>query len=160
MTLNDIASLAGVAPATPARQHPFVARQQFLGGTHVDVTGGHQFAMSSDIAIFRLRGRLTPEQSFRLVKVVIAAAREQRVRDLLIDTSELQALESPSIAMRHFMFREWARAAGAAVRLAFVANADTTDPGRIEIIAARNSGASAEMFSSQTEALAWLRGQR
>jgi len=158
MTFNDMTSVAGVAAAAPARQDSSDFR--LPGSPPIDVNDEHQFDMSGDVALLRLKGRLSHEQTFRLVKLVIAAARSEHVGDLLIDTSELQAFESPSIAMRHFMFREWARAAGAAVRLAFVAKAETTDPERIEIIAARNSGASAEMFSSQIEALAWLRGQR
>ena len=160
MTLNDMDRLAVAAAATPARQHSSDFQPQLRGSPLFNANDGHRFDMSGDIALLRLRGRLSHEQTFRLVKLVIAAARSEHVGDLLIDTSELQAFESPSLAMRHFMFREWARAAGAAVRLAFVAKAETTDPGRIEIVAARNSGASAEMFSSQIEALAWLRGQR
>jgi hypothetical protein len=157
MTFNDMTIPAGAAAAAPARQD---SDFRLPGSPPINVNDGHQFDMSGDVALLRLQGRLSHEQTFRLVKLVIAAARHEQVGDLLIDTSALQMFETPSLAMRHFMFREWARTAGAAVRLAFVAKVETADPERIEIIAARNSGATAEMFSSQTEALAWLRNPR
>jgi len=154
----DLASLlAGVAMAAPA--DPSVSARRPPANTSTDASDEHLFETSDGVAIFRLQGYVSPERRFRLVKSAIASAKAQLVRELLIDISKLEWFETPSVSMRHFMFREWARAAGAVVRLAFVAKTETIDPEKIEIIAARNFGATAEMFSSETEAMAWLHEQ-
>jgi len=156
----DLASLlAGVAMTAPAQRDPSASARR-SPNTGADASDEHLFETSDGMAIFRLQGRLSLERSFRLVKSAIASAKEQLVRELLIDISKLEWSEAPSVSMRHFMFREWARAAGAVVRLAFVAKTEMIDPEKIEIIAARNFGATAEMFSSKSEAMAWLHDQR
>ena len=115
------------------------------------------FARDGDIAIWRPRATVSLERAIQLVKAAIETARERRLRSLLADLTGLDGFESPSIPARHQLAREWAVAAGGAVRVAFVATADMIDPQKFGVVAGRNFGADTNVFADEAEALAWLR---
>jgi len=116
------------------------------------------FDMIDDIATFRPRASMSIDQAIWLVKSAIESAREQQIRKLLVVASDLEGFESPSIATRHMMVREWAGAAGGAVQVAVVAKPEMIDPQRFGVVvAAAQFGALTNVFTTDTDALAWLR---
>jgi hypothetical protein len=118
----------------------------------------HRFEMIGDIAVFRPRASsMSIDRAIGLVKSAIEAAREQQIRKLLIVASGLDGFESPSVATRHMLAREWAGAAGGAVQLAVVAKPEMIDPQKFGVVVATNFGAHANTFAAEAEAIEWLR---
>jgi len=115
-----------------------------------------QFEMLGDIAVFRPRETVTLERAVELVNSAIASARTQRIRRLLVVTTGLEGFDPPGIGMRHFMARQWATTAGGAVRIAVVARPEMLDPHKFGVTVAANFGTRADVFVSESEALAWL----
>ena len=116
------------------------------------------FAIEGDIAVWRPRAMLSLERAIQLVKAMIGTARERGLRMLLVDLTGLDGFESPSVPARHQLAREWAEAAGGAMRIAFIAKAEMIDPQKFGVVVGRNFGAETDVFTSETDALAWLRG--
>jgi hypothetical protein len=113
--------------------------------------------MLGDIAVFRPRASLSVDQAIWLVKSAIESAREQQIRKLLVVASGLDGFESPSIATRHMMAREWAGAAGGAVQVAVVAKREMIDPQKFGVVVAAQFGALTNAFATEADAIAWLR---
>ena len=104
----------------------------------------------------RLAGNHGFQQSVKDVIEAITAAREQGLRDLLVNILELRGFEPPSVAERHGMVRAWAEAAQGMLRVAIVAPPSLIDPDKFGVIAAANFGLTGDVFHSEAEALAWL----
>ncbi len=117
----------------------------------------HRFEIMGDIAVFRPSASMPIEQAIWLVRSAIESAREQQIRKLLVVASDLDGFESPSFATRHMLAREWAGAAGGAVQIALVAKSEMIDPQKFGVVVATNFGASANAFTAEADALAWLR---
>ena len=81
-------------------------------------------------------------------------AREHRQSNLLLDVTSLTGFKSPSLASRFYFMEEWARAARAFVRVAMVAPAAMIDPRKFGITVAANNNLTANVFTSNAEALA------
>jgi hypothetical protein len=113
--------------------------------------------MLGDIAVFRPRASMPIDQAIWLVKSAIESAREQHIRKLLVVASGLEGFESPSIATRHMLAREWAGAAGGAVQIAVVAKPEMIDPQKFGVVVAAKFGALTNAFVTEADAIAWLR---
>jgi len=113
--------------------------------------------MIGDIAVFRPRASMSIDQAIWLVKSAIESAREQQIRKLLVVTSGLEGFDSPSIATRHMLAREWAGAAGGAVQIAVVAKPEMIDPQKFGVVVTAKFGASTNAFATEADAIAWLR---
>lgn len=136
---------------------PCIPRQKTRETQGVKATT--QFDMLGDIAIFRPSGSISLEQAIDLIKSAIASARERAVRKLLIVLSGLDGFDSPGIAARHYMSRQWAGASAGIIHLAFVPKAHMIDPEKFGVMVAKNFGASADVFTSEADALAWLQAK-
>ena len=112
--------------------------------------------MLGDIAIFRVAGDIPFATAMRSITAAIVSAERQRIGKFLIVTLELSTMTPPSIATRHVLAREWARAAGGTMRVAFVAKAEIMDPQKLGVMVARNFGAIADAFTTEAEAVSWL----
>ena len=112
--------------------------------------------MLGDIAAFRVAGDIPFSTAMQSITAAIASAQRQRISKFMIVTLELSTMVPPSIATRHVLAREWARAAGGTMRVALVAKAEMIDPQKLGVIVARNFGAIADAFTSEAEAIAWL----
>ena len=113
--------------------------------------------MLGDIAVLRVSGDMSLESAIRAIKSGIAASRSRRATKLLIDGSQLGGFDPPSVAARSYLTREWAEAAGSAMRIAYIGRADMVDPQKFEITVAASYGLVADIFLDETDALAWLR---
>jgi hypothetical protein len=122
------------------------------------MTKTHRFEMHGDIAILRLHGDAPFSAAMQSVTAAITSARRQGIGKLMIVTLELSTMKAPSIATRHVLAREWALAAGATMRAAIVAKAEMIDPQKLGVIVARNFGATANAFTTEQDAIAWLNG--
>jgi hypothetical protein len=118
----------------------------------------HRFEMLGGIAIFRVHGDFPFATAMQSVTAAIASAQNQRISKFMIVTLELSTIKPPSIAMRHFLAREWATTAGASMRVAVVAKPEMIDPQKLGVMVARNFGATADAFTSEADAIAWLEG--
>jgi hypothetical protein len=117
-----------------------------------------QFEMLGDIAVFRVVGDIPFATAMQSITTAIEAARRQRVGKFMIVTLQLSTMVPPSIATRHVLAREWASAAGGSMRVALVAKAEMIDPQKLGVMVARNFGATADAFTSEVDAIAWLHG--
>ncbi len=115
------------------------------------------FEILEDHAVFRPPGQVSAEIGAKLVATAIAFARERNIRKLLVDASGWAGSKQPSRAKRYFYINDWARAAGGLVRVAFVTRPEFIDPRKFGRIVASNADFIAEVFTTDDEALTWLR---
>jgi len=118
-----------------------------------------QFEMGKGYAVFRVAGHATAEAAasmFPNIVAAIAAAREHKIQNLLVDISGMTELSVPNVATRYFAVREWADASRGMVRVALLAQAHMLDPEKFSAVVASNLGFRYDTFSSEAEAVAWL----
>jgi len=115
---------------------------------HFEIRGG--------LGFFHPFGRVTLEQAVGLVTAAIVFAREREVKKLLVDMTDLTGFDPPSMADRYFYVKDWARAAGGALCIAMVARPEMIHSQKFGVIVAAGADLVAEVFESESEALAWL----
>jgi hypothetical protein len=115
------------------------------------------FKLTGDHAEYRPTGQVSPGECVTLIASAIAFAREQQARKLLIVTLGLKNNERLTIAARYEMMQEWAKAAKGLVKVAIVTRPRMIDPQKFEVTVAANSGLNLDVFTTEDEALAWLR---
>ena len=107
-------------------------------------------------ARFRPTGATSFVEIVGKVVAVITCCREQGIRRLLIDVTQLTGFAPPETIERFDMGKAIAEAGQAAVKVAMVAPPEFLDPQRLGATVARNRGLLAAAFESQEAALAWL----
>ncbi len=118
------------------------------------------FEVGEEFAIFHPVGRTSLDEGARIVSDAIALARQREQRKLLVDISSLTGVEPPSVTARYWLIREWVEAAGGRVRVvAFVLPPELVDEQKFGVTVARNLGLVCDVFTSEVEAVAWLRAQ-
>ena len=115
------------------------------------------FIIIEGIAVFRPAGEVSLGQGIQLVTAAVERAREQRIGRLLVNTSGLKGFEAPSLGTRYFFAHEWARAAGGQLAMALVARPEMIDPQKFGVAVAKSAGLQGDVFTTEEEALAWLR---
>jgi hypothetical protein len=108
---------------------------------------------------YRPSARVSFEQAVEMVASAMRHARALGLIDLLVNTKGLVGFGQPSIFARHSLAVEWARSAGAALRVAMVARPEIIDPQKIGVLMAQNRGVLGDVFASEAAALVWLDGQ-
>lgn len=99
---------------------------------------------------------VTFEQAVDWVAAAMLHARERGLADLLANTHGLTGYPPPSTFARYSLAVKWAEAAGGALRVALVARAEIIDPQKIGVLMAQNRGVNGDVFTNETDALAWL----
>jgi hypothetical protein len=118
------------------------------------------FEIGKEFATFRPVGRASLAEGARIVSEGIALARQREQRKLLLDISRLTGVEPPSVTARYWFIREWAEVAGGRVRvIAFVIPPELIDEQKFGVTVARNLGLICDVFTSEADAVAWLRAQ-
>jgi hypothetical protein len=112
--------------------------------------------MSETCATYRPVGVVTLEEGIGLVSQAILHCVQNKIHRVLIDTTGLSGFTTPDTMDRYTMGEEWALAAAGSVTIALVARAELIDSRRFGLIVARNRGLSGEVFTSETDAIAWL----
>src|SRR4051812_19240922 len=100
------------------------------------------------------------EEATELILRAVAFARNHNVRRLLINGTQLDAVEPLTVLERLDFSERLAREAYAPMKIALVTKPDVIDAQRIGMIVAANRGLHAYVFTSETEARAWLAGSR
>lgn len=108
------------------------------------------------IGRFRLSGAWRFPQAVQAIGAAIAKADQLGLARMLIVTTEATGFDSPSMADRHAMVREWSQASMGHVAIAMVVPPAFIDPERFGVVAAGNFGMHGNVFSSESEARAWL----
>jgi hypothetical protein len=115
------------------------------------------FDFIDGVAAFRIVGEFTLPAGIELIRQGIAQAREQRVSRLMVVVTETTGYHVPSLSMRMSMMRQWADAAGGAIRLVVVCRPEIIDPHKFGVTMAANFGLVANVFETEGDAMAWLR---
>jgi hypothetical protein len=105
---------------------------------------------------YRPIAQVTFEQAVDMVAQAMATARELGLADLLVNTIGLTGFTPPSVFARYAMSTKWVQTSGAALRVAMVARGELIDHQKIGVLMVQNRGGSAEVFTNEKDALAWL----
>ena len=114
------------------------------------------FSLEEGRGLYRPTGSVSFDEAVALVRGAIAAARSNRLRDLLVDTTGLTGFASPNTFDRFLASVEWAKEAKSGVRLVMVARAEMIHPQKFGVLVAANRGLVSNIFTSEAEARAWL----
>ena len=115
------------------------------------------FEIVGDHAEYRPTGELSLAQATELITSGIAFARERQVKKLMVVTLGLTGFQPPNVIQRYFFVHEWARASGHFVRVAVVTYPEMIDYEKFGATLAANIGFVSDVFTSEEEALTWLR---
>ncbi|MGH8105162.1 MAG: hypothetical protein ACREO1_13625 [Arenimonas sp.] len=118
----------------------------------------YQLEQIDGIVIFRPVGNMRFQQTVALISEAMVTARELGFKKVLIVCEELTGFQPPSLSERHWMIREWVAASEGSLKMALVAPAAFIDPEKFGVVAAANFGMTAEVFTSESEAMDWLQG--
>jgi hypothetical protein len=114
------------------------------------------FEVMHGYGCYRLSGQGPLAEAAGKVIEAITFAREQRMHNLLIDTTNWTGHQSPNTLERYTWAQAFAETAGSTVKLAMVVRPEMVDPDNFEVTVARNRGLVGNVFDSDKEALAWL----
>jgi hypothetical protein len=115
------------------------------------------FEIVDDHAEYRPVGELALDQATQLISSGIAFARERQVKKLMAVTLGLAGFQPPNVFQRYYFIHDWAKASGFSVRVAIVAHPEMIDPKKFGVLVATNIGFVCDVFTSEAQALAWLR---
>jgi hypothetical protein len=127
---------------------------------HVDMGESIQLEQVDGIGIFRPVGTHRFQKTVALVSEAIVKAKEQGSKKMLVVFHELTGFQPPSLSERHWMIREWVSASGGVLTVALVVPVAFIDPEKFGVVAAANFGVTAEVFTAEADAMAWLRNIR
>jgi hypothetical protein len=105
---------------------------------------------------YRLAGHGPLEEAAHKVIEVITFAREQGIRNLLIDATHWTGHPNPTTIERFDWAEAFAKAALTKLKVAMVVRPELMDPEKFEVTVARNRGLFGNVFDSEKDALAWL----
>ena len=114
------------------------------------------FVLEEGRALYRPVGSVSFDEAVVLVRAGIAAARRNRVRNLLVNTTALTGFPSPEQFERFLMAVAWAEESRGGVHLAMVARAEMIHPQKFGVLVAANLGLVSNIFTTEVEARAWL----
>jgi CheY-like chemotaxis protein len=158
--LEAVAEAAGQPPPpSPPFPGPPARTTTASGESGSRGTGMHDpdnFVLEKGRALYRPIGSVSFDEAVALVRAAIAAARRNRLPDLLVDTTELTGFASPDTFQRFLAAVEWAQEAKSGVRLAMVARPEMIHPQKFGVLVAANRGMVSNIFTTETAARAWL----
>jgi hypothetical protein len=114
------------------------------------------FHATEDYLSYRPVANVSLSQAIDLISAAIAFCREQKVPRLLVDTTKLTGVGTPTVVDRFEYVERWARDARGSVKVVVVARPEIIDPERFGVVVARNRGFWAHVFTAESEALDWL----
>jgi hypothetical protein len=114
------------------------------------------FQVYEGYACYAPAGVVSLDMASNLIASAILFAREQKIRRLLVDATQLTGFHSPSVAERYWIARKWAKESKNMVEAAFALQRYLIDPERFGVQVAINLGMRADVFESSSDALSWL----
>src|SRR5262245_54037576 len=114
------------------------------------------FEFMDGYCAYRLSGHGPLAEAAHKVIEAITFAREQGMRQLLIDTTNWTGHKSPDTLERFTWAQAFAEAARSTVKLAMVVAPEMMVPDNFDVMVARSRGLLGNVFVSEKDALAWL----
>ena len=114
------------------------------------------FEQAGTRGFYRPVGEVSFEQAVDMVADAMRHARSLGLADLLANTTRLTGYNAPSVFARYAMATKWAENTGSSLRVALVAPAEIVDPQKIGVLMMQNRGGNGDVFTNETDALAWL----
>jgi hypothetical protein len=114
------------------------------------------FKKEQGYAVFCPVGEISFNQMAELVKSAVVLCRRQKIKKLLIDSTELRGFRPPGIPERYNLAERMAQKAASLVKIAHVASPEWVRSGKFDVEVARNRGLEAKNFNSEPKALKWL----
>lgn len=112
--------------------------------------------MKEGYASFRPVAETSLAEAIEFVNRAILFAREQQIKRLFVDTTNLTGFGPPKIFERYFLAERFAATAQGQLKVAILARPEMIHPEHFGVLVARNRGLYGDVFSSETEALGWL----
>jgi len=106
----------------------------------------------------RLSGECSLVEVVEHISTGIAYCRDQRADKLLIDATDVAGVPIPSLVDRFLMVEEWAQKAKGMVVVVLVVRAEYIHPEKFGVKVAAEFVLTADVYTSQPEALKWLHG--
>jgi len=131
-------------------------QRRYAAATQENMIAPEHFEVMEGYCCYRLSGQGPLAEAAGKVIQAIDYSREQKMRNLLIDTTNWTGHESPDIWERFRWAEAFADAARSTVKLAMVVRPEMMDPDKFEATVARNRGLMGNVFDSEKDALAWL----
>ncbi len=114
------------------------------------------FQLCEGYACFAPVGSVSLKNAVELITAAIAFARDNQIKRLLIDATQLIGFPSPSLAERYYIARTWAEESRNAVEVAVALQGHLIDPERFGVQVAINLGMRVDVFEDRLEARSWL----
>jgi hypothetical protein len=108
------------------------------------------------ICHYRPHGEGTLVEAVELFRRAIAHCRDRNLAALLIDATGLVGVPIPSLVDRFLMIEEWAHEAQGMVVVVLVVHPEYIHPEKFGVKVAADFGLTADVYTSETEALKWL----
>ncbi|MET0917558.1 MAG: hypothetical protein ABWY07_03930 [Burkholderiales bacterium] len=105
---------------------------------------------------FRPCGESSLVDAVDLINCAIASCRNRTIAKLLVNITALAGVSIPSIVDRFLMMEEWAQEGKGMVLVALVVQPEFVHPQKFGVEVAEHFGLTAQVFTSDTEALDWL----
>lgn len=105
---------------------------------------------------FRPTGSMSLREAVVLVEHAITSARDQGLKQLLIDATHVSGFSPPTIFEKYNFVTQWATAAAGKIHVAMVARPEWIDPQKFGVTVAVNRGFDGNVFVSEGEAIEWL----
>ena len=123
------------------------------------MNGIADFTVVDGRGFFRPSLCLTLDDTIELIAEALAHARQQGLRQLVVDTRKITGHGPPNTFQRYFLMNRWLEAADGQVELALIVRPEMMDPQRFGIQVAENRGFVTDAFLTEAEAIAWLDGR-
>jgi hypothetical protein len=114
--------------------------------------------VSEGICRFRLTGECSLVEAMELVSKALAYCRVRNISKLLVDGTDLVGVPIPSLVDRFLMVEEWAQEAQGVIAMVLVVRPEYIHPEKFGVKVAAHLGFTANVFSVESDALAWLAG--
>jgi hypothetical protein len=118
-----------------------------------------QLEVTANYCRFRPANTVSIVESVESVTRAIAFCRDQKISKLLVDASGSKQLGPPTLEDRFWMVEGWAQASGGMVIVAMVSPPKLIHPQKFGVRVAADFGLKGDVFTSESEALAWLLAQ-
>ena len=108
------------------------------------------------ICQFRPCGKSSLVEAVDLINCAIAFCRNRTIAKLLVNTTALAGVSVPALVDRFLMIEGWAQEAKGMVTVALVVQPEYVHPRKFGVQVAEHFGLTADVFTSETEAMKWL----
>jgi hypothetical protein len=112
--------------------------------------------MRDGVAWFVADGEGSLVEAVELISRAIVWSREKGADKLLFDCRRFAGVSIPTLIDRFLMIEDWAEASQGMVRVVLVVRAEYIQAHKFGVKVAVDFGLTANVFSSESDALAWL----